>query len=41
MCSMSFQTGKWILYNITLFDGAYFLLAVMAGGIFNKLRMAN
>ena len=41
MCSMSFQTGKRILYNIILFDGAYFLLAVMAGGVSNQLRMAN
>ena len=41
MCSMYFQTGKWILYNIILFDGAYFLLAVMAGGVSNQLRMAN
>ena len=30
-----------MLYNIILFDGAYFLLAVIAGGVSNQLRMAN
>ena len=25
-----------MLYNIILFDGAYFLLAVMAGGVSNQ-----
>ena len=26
------KSGKWMLYNIILFDGAYFLLAVMVVG---------
>ena len=26
------KCGKWMLYNIILFDGAYFLLAVMVVG---------
>ena len=30
-----------MLYNIILFDGAYFSSAVMAGGVSNQLRMAN
>ena len=30
-----------MLYNIILFDGAYLLLAVMAGGVSNQLRMPN
>ena len=37
----SFKTGKQMLYNI-IFDGAYFLLAVMVGGDeHSQLRMAN
>ena len=30
-----------MLYNIILYDGAYFLLAVMAGDGSSRLRMAN
>ena len=32
MRSMSFKTGTQILYSIILFDGAYFVLAVMVEG---------
>ena len=32
MHSVSFKTGKWMLYNIILFSGAYFLLVVMVEG---------
>ena len=38
---MSFKTRKQMLYN-NLFDGAYFLLAVMVeGDESSQLRMAN
>ena len=41
MLSMSFKPGKQMLYNI-LFDGVYFLLAVMVeGDTSSQLRMAN
>ena len=36
------KSGKWMLYNIILFDGAYFLLAVMVVGDKSSWRkMAN
>ena len=40
MRSMSFKTGKW-MFKI-LFDGAYFLLALMVeGDKGNQLKRAN
>ena len=37
-----FKSGKWMPYNIILFDGAYFLLAVMVVGDESSwLKMAN
>ena len=36
------KSGKWMLYDIILFDGAYFLLAVMVVGDKSSWRkMAN
>ena len=36
------KSGKWVLYNIILFDGAYFLLVVMVVGDKSSWRkMAN
>ena len=41
MRSLSFKPGKQMLYNI-LFDGVYFLLAVMVErDKSSRLRMAN
>ena len=42
MHSMSFKSEKQMLYNNILFDGAYFLLAVMVEeDESSQLRMAN
>ena len=42
MHSMSFKSEKQMLYNNILFDGVYFLLAVMVEeDESSQLRMAN